>query len=103
MPAAYRTSIAYSLNSLLSFVERQRTDDLVVVLLGDHQPSTIISGYGGNRDVPISILARDPRVLDAIADWGWQAGLRPDAGAPVWPMADFRNRFLSAFSTPGAR
>lgn len=103
VPAAYRTSIAYSLNSLLSFVERQRTDDLVVVLLGDHQPSTIISGYGGNRDVPISILARDPRMLDAIADWGWQAGLRPDAGAPVWPMADFRNRFLSAFSTPGAR
>ena len=100
VPGAYRASIAYSLTSLLSFVEQHADDDLVVVMLGDHQPSTIVSGFGGNRDVPVTVIARDPQVLDRIAGWGWQAGLRPDERAPLWPMASFRDRFLTAFSSP---
>ena len=47
VPAAYRASIAYSLESLIAFVGRHADDDLVVVLLGDHQPSTVVSGFGG--------------------------------------------------------
>jgi phosphatidylglycerophosphate synthase len=100
VPGAYRTSITYSLHSLLSFVEGHAADDLVVVMLGDHQPSTIISGFGGDREVPVTVLARDPKVASAISDWGWSAGLRPDNAAPVWPMAAFRDRFLTAFSSP---
>ncbi|MFW5470532.1 CDP-alcohol phosphatidyltransferase family protein [Knoellia sp. CPCC 206435] len=99
VPAAYRASIEYSLASVLSFVEQRADDDLVVVVLGDHQPATIVSGFGGNRDVPISVIARDPRVLDQVSAWGWTDGLRPGEGAPVWPMADFRDRFLGAFSS----
>lgn len=104
VPAAYRTSITYSLSSLLAFVEQHDGDDLVVVMLGDHQPSTIVSGFGGNRDVPVSIIARDPAVLDRISGWDWQNGLTPTEDAPVWPMADFRDRFLTALSSspPGA-
>ena len=52
VPAAYMTSIAYSLTALISFVERYGDDHLVLILLGDHQPATIVSGFGGNRDVP---------------------------------------------------
>ena len=100
VPGAYRTSITYSLTSLLSFVKGHADDDLVVVMLGDHQPSTIISGFGGDREVPVTVLARDPKVVDAISSWGWSPGLRPDDAAPVWPMALFRDRFLSAFSSP---
>jgi hypothetical protein len=37
-------------------------------------------------------------VLDQIAGWRWQAGLLPTPRAPVWPMASFRDRFLTAFS-----
>ena len=52
---------------------------------------------GAGEDVPITIVARDPAVLDRIADWGWQDGLRPGAQSPVWPMESFRDRFLTAF------
>ncbi|MGL5930694.1 MAG: CDP-alcohol phosphatidyltransferase family protein [Dermatophilaceae bacterium] len=103
VPAAYRTSIAYSLTSVLSFVERHRDDDLVVLMLGDHQPSTIVSGFDAGRDVPVTLLAGDPAVLEKVSTWGWQSGLRPDADAPVWPMASVRDRFLSAFSTAATR
>ena len=100
VPDAYRASIAYSLTSLLAFVQRRADDDLVVVMLGDHQPSTVVSGFGGNRDVPVTLIARDPRMVERISGWGWQAGLRPGDGGPVWPMADFRDRFLTTYSTP---
>ena len=48
--------------------------------------------------MPISVIARDPAVVDRIAGWGWQHGLRPAPDAPVWPMDAFRDRFLEAFS-----
>lgn len=102
VPAAYRTSIAYSLTSLLTFVEGYGDDNLVVILLGDHQPSTVVSGSGASRDVPITVIAHDQGVFERISGWGWQDGLRPDDGAPVWPMNAFRDRFLTAYSHPAS-
>jgi phosphatidylglycerophosphate synthase len=98
--AAYGESIEYSLNTLVSFVEHYGEDDLVLVVLGDHQPSTIVTGLGPDlsHDVPISVIARDPAVLDQIAGWSWEDGLRPSPQAPVWPMDAFRDRFLEAYS-----
>jgi phosphatidylglycerophosphate synthase len=96
--AGYIDSITYSLRTLISFVERYGDDDLVLILLGDHQPATVVSGHGASHDVPITIIARDPKVMDQISAWHWQAGMRPDSRAPVWPMDAFRNRFLAAYS-----
>ncbi|WP_435829704.1 sulfatase [Micromonospora costi] len=95
--AGYRQAIAYSLESLVSYVETYGDDDLVLVFLGDHQPSPVVTGPDASRDVPITIVARDPAVFDRISGWGWQDGLRPGHDAPVWPMNDFRDRFLAAF------
>ena len=95
--AAYGQSIEYSLNTLISFVETYGDDDLVLVILGDHQPATIVSGQGASHDVPITIIARDPAVMERISPWGWQDGLRPGPDAPVWRMDAFRDRFLDAY------
>ncbi len=102
--AAYGRSIEYSLNTLVSFVRHYGNDDLVLVVLGDHQPSTIVTGLHPelSHDVPVSVIAHDPAVLDQIAGWGWEDGLRPSPQAPVWPMSAFRDRFLSAFGTQPA-
>jgi hypothetical protein len=93
----YRDSTAYSLDTLISYVERYGNDDLVLIFLGDHQPASIITGDDASHDVPITIVAKDPVVLDKIAGWQWDAGLRPGPQAPVWPMESFRDRFLTAF------
>ena len=98
--AAYAESIAYSLDAVTSFVQQLRDQDLVLVVLGDHQPASIVSGEGVSHDVPVSIIAADPAVMDRAADWCWQEGLRPDAGTPVWPMDAFRDRFLTAYGPP---
>jgi hypothetical protein len=69
----------------------------VLVVLGDHQPAKVITGENPSHDVPISIIAHDPAVLDRISGWGWDDGLRPSPGAPVWRMDAFRDHFFRAF------
>ncbi|MDC0766133.1 CDP-alcohol phosphatidyltransferase [Streptomyces sp. HD] len=97
----YGKSISYSVTSLTQWLERYGTDDTVLVFLGDHQPMARVSGTKASRDVPISIVAKDPKVLDKISDWNWTDGLQPAAKAPVWKMSSFRDRFLTAYgSTP---
>jgi hypothetical protein len=78
-------------------VETFHDNNLVLVLLGDHQPATIVSGSGASHDVPITIIAHDPNVMSQISSWGWQDGMLPSPKAPVWPMDSFRDRFLTAF------
>jgi phosphatidylglycerophosphate synthase len=97
--AAYGRSIVYALNTLTSFVRHYGRKNLVMIVLGDHQPLPIVSGQGANHDVPISIIAHDPAVLKRIRSWGWGPGLRPAPNAPVWPMSAFRDRFFRAFDS----
>ncbi|MEU2059196.1 CDP-alcohol phosphatidyltransferase [Streptomyces sp. NPDC013455] len=97
----YGRSIQYSVTALTEWLERYGTEDTVLVFLGDHQPIARVSGNHASRDVPVSVVAKDPAVLDKIADWGWTDGLRPAHDAPVWKMSAFRDRFLRAYgSTP---
>jgi hypothetical protein len=98
--AAYGHSIEYSLRTIFSFVRRYADDDLVMVVLGDHQPATLVTGHDDpSHDVPISVIAHDPKVIDGIAAWSWEDGMLPSPRAPVWPMAAFRDRFLTAFGS----
>jgi hypothetical protein len=94
---AYGQTVAYSLDSVVSFLRATHDDNLVVLVLGDHQPISLVSGDHAGHDVPVSIVARDRAVLDRISGWAWQDGLRPAPTAPVWPMDRFRDRFLTAF------
>ncbi len=98
--AGYATSIAYTMDALTSWVQRSNDPNLVVITVGDHQPAPLVTGPGAGRDVPISIISRDPAVLARTADWGWTDGLRPAPDAATWPMEAFRDRFLSSFSRP---
>jgi len=97
--AAYGHSIEYTLRTLFSFVQRYGDPNLVLVVLGDHQPATLVTGQGATHDVPISVIAHDPKVMDRISGWGWERGMLPSRQAPVWPMDAFRDRFLGAFGS----
>ncbi|WP_326842493.1 sulfatase-like hydrolase/transferase [Streptomyces sp. NBC_01558] len=97
----YGKSIQYSVTSLIDYLVKYGDKNTVLIFLGDHQPIARVSGDHASRDVPVSIVAKDPKVLDRIADWGWTDGLRPEHNAPVWKMSAFRDRFLTAYgSTP---
>ncbi len=101
--AAYARSVRYSLRAVLSFLQRYGDEDTVLLVLGDHQPGTAVTGRRASRDVPVSLIAGDPAVTDRIVGWGWRPGLRPDSRAPVWRMDAFRDRFFDAFTPRGDR
>jgi phosphatidylglycerophosphate synthase len=99
----YRKSIQYSLRTLTSWVTQLHDPNLVLVVLGDHQPHTTVSGVGATHTVPVSIISSDPKVFKQIASWHWQDGLIPNNSAPLEPMDAFRNQFLNTFSTAPAQ
>jgi hypothetical protein len=99
--AAYADSIGYSMQSVLRFLSAYADEDTVVIVLGDHQPATIVSGTGPGRDVPITVIAQDPAVIDRVEGWGWDPGMRPSDDAPVWRMDAFRDQLLAAFGPEG--
>jgi phosphatidylglycerophosphate synthase len=94
----YGQSIQYSLKALTSWVTELNDPNLVLIFMGDHQPHTVVSGYGATHDVPVSIVTRASSVLKQMSSWHWQNGLLPNSGAPVEPMDAFRNQFLNTFS-----
>ncbi|MFF7356449.1 sulfatase [Streptomyces filipinensis] len=95
--AAYRGSVEYALHSLIGFVRRYGDNNTVLVFLGDHQPVPTVTAHSPRKDVPVTVVAHDPKVLARITGWGWTEGLKPAPNAPVWPMDGFRDRFLTAF------
>lgn len=101
--AQYGKSIQYSVSNLIDFVLKYEDKNTVLVFLGDHQPAPVVSGDHASHDVPVAIVAHDPNVMNRIAGWGWQDGLRPDPKtAPVWKMSAFRDRFLTAYGPQAA-
>jgi phosphatidylglycerophosphate synthase len=102
--AGYGSTIVYTLNTLTRFIHHYGKKNLVVIELGDHQPREPVTNEHASHQVPVSIIAHDPKVLEAIESWGWTPGLKPRPDAPIWPMSGFRNRFFRAFdSKPAAK
>jgi len=96
----YRESAEYVVQTLASYVAQFGDENLVMLILGDHQPMPFVTGNTDNRDVLVHLVARDPAVLDAVAGWEWSSGMLPGAGAPVWRMDRVRDRVLETFSVP---
>jgi phosphatidylglycerophosphate synthase len=98
----YGQSIQYTMTVLTSWVTELNDPNLVLILLGDHQPHTSVSGPGATHDVPISIVTRSSSVLKQMSSWHWQNGLLPAPNAPLEPMDAFRNQLLNTFSSKTA-
>lgn len=93
----FRLSIEYALENLASYLLHYGDDNLVVLVLGDHQPAPIVTGDTDNRDVPVHLITRDSKIIDAVAEWQWTEGMLPNDVVPVWPMDELRNRLANGF------
>jgi phosphoglycerol transferase MdoB-like AlkP superfamily enzyme len=95
----FRKSIEYTLANLVSYATQYGDDNLVIIAFGDHQPAPLVTGDTDNRDVIIHLIARDPKILDAVKDWQWTEGMLPAENAPVWKMDELRPRLIETFSS----
>ena len=97
----YGESVEYTWRTLISFLTTYPDPDRVLIIAGDHQPHSFVSGDDPGHDVPVTVIAQDPDVIRRIADWGWQPGLHPRPDAPVWRMDAVRDRLLTAYGPDG--
>ena len=86
--AAYGKSIEYTMNALISFVQHYRDPNLVLIVLGDHQPWTIVSGL--HRESRRADLDHRPRPGGAEADRRLGLERRPAAQPERARLADER-------------
>ena len=78
-----------------------RQQEPVLIVLGDHQPSRVVARRPGH-DVPISIIAHDPKVLEQDRRAGaGRTGCARTRRRRSWLMSAFRNR-LPQRVRPGA-
>lgn len=98
----YRKSIEYALATIVSYAMTYGDDNLVMLVLGDHQPAPFVTGESDSHDVLVHLISRDSKLMDAVKDWQWTDGMLPAGDAPSWGMDKLRDRFISAFSSQAA-
>lgn len=93
----YIQTIDYSLATLGEFMERQRRD-VVYVILGDHQPASIITGQGASRAVPVHIVSDDADFVARFEAKGFVSGMMPADTTKEQPMSTLRQTLIDTFS-----
>ncbi|MFP5380088.1 MAG: sulfatase-like hydrolase/transferase, partial [Vicinamibacteria bacterium] len=74
---SYLRATAYEFEVFAGYLREHAGDDLVLVLIGDHQPPSAVSGPGAPWDVPVHIVARQPAILAALERAGFRDGMTP--------------------------
>jgi hypothetical protein len=99
---SYVRALSYTLATLGGYLRRHPSRDLVLVLVGDHQPAAAVAGEGASWDVPVHVVASRPAVLDALVAAGFRPGITPERRA-LGPMHALLPTLLTSFGTPAAR
>jgi hypothetical protein len=97
----YVEAMAYDLAVLGGYLRRWPDRDLVMILIGDHQPPALVSGEGASWNVPVHVIldgAKHPSLRDRLLKHGFRQGLRP-AGAAIAHMNALTPIMLEAFGT----
>ena len=93
----YIQTIDYSLATLGDFMARQGKG-AVYIILGDHQPASIITGPDASRAVPVHIVTDDAQLLARFQKDGFTSGMTPVDATGERPMSELRQLLIDAFS-----
>jgi len=93
---SYGNAVAYAYEVIGGYLRKHTGRDVVLIVLGDHQPPALVSGTGQPWDVPVHIIASRPDILDRLKTLGFDDGLTPAAG-PISKMHDLLPILLDAF------
>lgn len=91
----YLRTINYAHTWLADYFRQPEQRDTVYLMIGDHQPTANIAGEGAPWDVPVYLVARDPRLLDRFRALGFSDGLTPER-APLGGLHDLTAMLLNA-------
>jgi len=99
-PAPVRANYSQSLDQLMARLAEYLAiyaDDALFVILGDHQPASVIAGWAPNAHVPMHIVSRDPELLARLPEASFTSGAIPGEHASPIAMGDVRALLSSIF------
>jgi len=99
--ASYVAAVQYFFDTFSKFLRRRPDEHCVVILLGDHQPASSVSGQGASWDVPVHVIASRPAILAALQADGFKPGLTPSSHT-IGDMNQLSTWLLAAFNGPTA-
>lgn len=94
----YVRSLAYTYEVLGDYLRLHAGRDIVMILIGDHQPPAAVTGEGQSWNVAMHVIASRPAILDALAARGFQPQLAPK-GPALGKMHALMPLLLQAFSS----
>jgi len=62
----YPQSLGYSLEAVFEWAARDLPDDALLIVLGDHQASPLITGHDAGPDVPVHFVSSDTALLSGL-------------------------------------
>jgi hypothetical protein len=92
---SYARAMAYEYMSLAGYV-REQADDLLMIVIGDHQPPAAVSGRDASWHVPVHVIGSRPHVLDRLREGGFRPGLKPQRPS-IGVMHQLAPMLLDAF------
>ena len=74
---SYVQALRYAYATAGGYLRLRADRDLVMILVGDHQPPSLVSGEGASWDVPVHVIAGRPALLDRLRGRRFLDGLAP--------------------------
>ena len=104
----YLRTIEYTYAWLAGYLEQPSPRDYLMILVGDHQPASSVTGPDAPWDVPVHVITSRPELVERFRALGFQPGLeprRPVLGGMhelTWLLADAFDSQRSLGSLQGA-
>jgi hypothetical protein len=73
----YVNAVDYTLRTVAGYLRLRADRDLVLIVIGDHQPASAVSGEQAPWDVPVHVIASRPELLASLRAHGFADGLTP--------------------------
>ena len=97
----YIAGARYALRSAFDFAARHTGPEDLVIIMGDHQPWSVVSGNLGGRAAPIHVLSGRADLLDCFRQDGYRDGLAPKRGEVLFGMDWVMQRLVAHFGDRG--
>lgn len=94
---AYIESFRYKFEWLAQYLLKRADSELVIVLIGDHQPIGAVTGPGAPWDVPVHVISRNPLLTARLEATGFVRGLEPPETA-LGAMSELTSILAGQFS-----
>lgn len=73
----YVRSMDYALSWLSSYLRELAPRELLLIVIGDHQPAATVVGRDADRAVPVHVISSSAELIQRFVDTGFAAGLMP--------------------------